>query len=89
MRKIREVIRLKYYCNRSIREISGSCGIGRGTVGDYLHRAKAAGLSWPLPDDLSDTALEQQLFPSTAVLRNYSYFRKLLTNLHAPAKLQS
>ena len=66
MRKIREVLRLKYYCNRSIREISGSCGIGRGTVGDYLHRAKAAGLSWPLPDELSDTALEQQLFPSTA-----------------------
>jgi transposase len=65
MRKIREVIRLKYYCNRSIREISGSCGIGRGTVGDYLHRSKAAGLGWPLPDDLSDTALEQQLFPST------------------------
>ena len=48
MRKIREVLRLKYYCNCSIREISGSCGIGRGTVGDYLHRAKAAGLSWPL-----------------------------------------
>ena len=66
MRKIREVLRLKYYCNRSIREISGSCGIGRGTVGDYLHRAKAAGLKWPLPDELSDTALEQQLFPSTA-----------------------
>jgi transposase len=66
MRKIREILRLKYYCNRSIREISQSCGMGRGTVGDYLHRAKAAGLSWPLPDELSDTCLEQQLFPSTA-----------------------
>ena len=65
MRKIREVLRLKYYSNRSIREISGSCGIGRGTVGDYLNRAKAAGLSWPLPDELSDSALEQQLFPSS------------------------
>lgn len=66
MRKIREILRLKYYCNRSIREISQSCGMGRGTVGDYLHRAKAAGLSWPLPDELSDTCLEQRLFPSTA-----------------------
>ena len=66
MRKIREILRLKHYCNCSIREISRSCGIGRGTVGDYLHRAKAAGLGWPLPDELSDTALEQQLFPSSA-----------------------
>lgn len=66
MRKIREILRLKYHCNRSIREISGRCAIGRGTVGDYLHRAKAAGLSWPLPDGLSDTALEQHHFPSTA-----------------------
>ncbi len=46
MRKIREILRLKHYCNCSIREISKSCGIGRGTVGDYLHRATAAGLSW-------------------------------------------
>lgn len=66
MRKIREVLRLKNICNCSIREISQSCGIGRGTVGDYLHRAKAAGLSWPLPDGLSDTSLEQLLFPSAA-----------------------
>ncbi len=66
MRKIREVLRLKYSCNCSIRKISESCGIGKGTVGDYLNRAKAAGLNWPLPDKLSDTCLEQQLFPSTA-----------------------
>ena len=66
MRKIREVLRLKYSCNCSIRKISESCGIGKGTVGDYLNRAKAAGLNWPLPDTLSDTSLEQQLFPSTA-----------------------
>ena len=66
MRKIREVLRLKYSCNCSIRKISESCGIGKGTVGDYLNRAQAAGLNWPLPDTLSDTSLEQQLFPSTA-----------------------
>jgi len=66
MRKIREILRLKYSCNCSIRKISESCGIGKGTVGGYLNRAKAAGLSWPLPDTLSDTSLEQQLFPSTA-----------------------
>lgn len=66
MRKIREILRLKYYCNSSIREISQSCGIGRGTVGDYLNRAKVAGISWPIPDELTDISLEQRLFPSTA-----------------------
>ena len=66
MRNIRKILRLKHTHDCSIREISISCGIGRSMVSDYLHRAKAAGLDWPLPDGLSDTALEQQLFPSVA-----------------------
>ncbi|NOQ45860.1 MAG: IS21 family transposase, partial [Desulfobulbaceae bacterium] len=74
MRKIREILRLKHHSNCSIREISRSCGIGRGTVGDYLHRAKAAGLDWPLPDELSDTALEQRLFPSSSARTTQSRF---------------
>lgn len=63
MRNIREILRLKYTHDCSVREISNSCGIGRSTVSDYLHRTKAAGLGWPLPEKLSDTALEQRLFP--------------------------
>ncbi len=66
MRKIREILRLKYSCDCSIREISNSCGIGRSTVSDYLHRAKASGLGWPLPEELSDADLEERLFPSAA-----------------------
>lgn len=63
MRKIREVLRLKYELNRSNREIGLSCGIGSSTVGDYIQRVRNAGLSWPLPGELSDTALEQLLYP--------------------------
>ena len=63
MRKIREVLRLKYELNRSNREIGMSCGIGSSTVGDYIKRVNNAGLAWPLPDELSDTALEQLLYP--------------------------
>lgn len=66
MRNIREILRLKYSNHCTIREISNSCGIGRSTVSDYLHRAKASGLGWPLPEKLSDAALEERLFPSTA-----------------------
>lgn len=63
MRKIREVLRLKYELNRSNREIGLSCGIGGSTVGDYIQRVRNAGLDWPLPEELSDPALEQLLFP--------------------------
>ena len=63
MRKIREVLRLKYELNRSNREIGLSCGIGSSTVGDYLQRVRNAGLNWPLPEGLNDTALAQLLFP--------------------------
>jgi transposase len=30
---------------------------------EYGYRARAAGLNWPLPEDLSDSALEARLFP--------------------------
>jgi len=37
--------------------------VGKGTVQRFLQRAAAAGLSWPLPEDLDDTQLEKLLFP--------------------------
>ena len=63
MRKIREILRLKYECGRSNRDIGQSCGIGSSTVSEYLQRVRMAGLAWPLPEGLSDQALEQRLFP--------------------------
>ncbi|MCP3669131.1 MAG: IS21 family transposase, partial [Gammaproteobacteria bacterium] len=62
MRKIKEVLRLKA-SGVSNRKIAQSCGVSRPTVGEYLQRASRAGLTWPLPEELSDTALEHQLFP--------------------------
>jgi len=62
MRKIREILRLKYELKLSNRKIATSCGIGRSTVGDYILRARAAGITWPIKPDLADTALEQLLF---------------------------
>ena len=63
MRKIREVLRLKWGNGMSNRRIAVSSGIGRPTVSEYLRRAEEAGLSWPLPDDLDDARLELLLFP--------------------------
>ncbi|MCP5203923.1 MAG: IS21 family transposase [Pseudomonadales bacterium] len=63
MRKIKDVLRLKWGKGMSNRQIASSCGIGRPTVAEYLRRAEEAGVSWPLPADLGDVRLEQLLFP--------------------------
>ena len=63
MRKINEVLRLKWAQGLSNRQIARTCGIARPTVGEYLRRAAEAGLAWPLPSGLDEAALEQQLFP--------------------------
>jgi transposase len=63
MRKIKEVLRLKWASGISNRKIAATCGIGRPTVGEYLRRASEAGLNWPLPADLDEARLEQLLFP--------------------------
>jgi transposase len=63
MRKIREVLRLRYQVGLSAREVAASVQIARSSVGEYERRLAAAGLSWPLPEGLSDTELERRLFP--------------------------
>jgi transposase len=63
MRKIEEILRLKYEAGLTHRAIAQSCAVSAGTVGDYVSRAKAAGLSWPLPEGLSGEELEAKLFP--------------------------
>jgi transposase len=65
MRKIREILRLKFDCNLTFAQIATSCGIGRTTVSDYLKRFEASPLGWPLSPDIDDTHLEQLLFPSS------------------------
>lgn len=63
MRQIREILRLRFECQLSQRSIQDSCRISKTAIWDCLHRARAAGIGWPLPDDLDDTALEAKLYP--------------------------
>lgn len=64
MRKIKEVLRLKFELELGDRQIARSCSVNHNTVGDYVRRARAAGLDrWPLPADLDDAAIERRLFP--------------------------
>ncbi|MCK4607859.1 MAG: IS21 family transposase [Gammaproteobacteria bacterium] len=70
MRKIREVLRLKNELGLSRRQIATSCNIGKTSVKRYLERANKAKLSWPLPANLADAALELLLYPSEARFRH-------------------
>ena len=63
MRKIKEVLRLKWEHNLSDRQIAKSCAISHSTVREYLSRARLAALSWPIDPALDDAALETLLFP--------------------------
>lgn len=63
LRKIREVLRLKYVVGLSNRAIARACRVSNSTVGEYVKRAEQAGLAWPLPDELGEEELYRKLFP--------------------------
>lgn len=66
MIKIRDILRQRYELNSSYRGIARSLNISLSTVGEYLRRAKAADIRWPLPEGMSDDELRNLLFlPST------------------------
>jgi len=67
MRKIREVLRLKYELGLGQRQIARSCSIGLGTVNEYLARADTAGIKWPLPDGWDEEKVEAALYGSEPV----------------------
>lgn len=64
MRQIRQVLRLHYEAGQSRRAIARSLGLSRDVVADYLLRASAMQLTWPIPASMTDIELEQRLFPS-------------------------
>jgi transposase len=63
MRQIREVLRLRFASELPQRAIAKSLGLSQGSVSSYLSRARAAGVSWPLAEDLDDAQLEALLVP--------------------------
>jgi len=70
MRKLKDVLRLKYESGLSNRQIGKSLSISPGTVSTYLSSARCAGVSWPLPKEMSDDDLESQIFPPLAESRD-------------------
>src|ERR1700751_6165963 len=72
MRQVREVLRLKHAAGHSARRIAAAIGISRYTVAEYLRRATVVGITWPVPAELDDAALEARQFSPPTLPRTCS-----------------
>jgi hypothetical protein len=63
MRKIREILRLLWECKLSQRQAATCCGISKTAVAECAARARHSGVSREAAAALSDTELEQRLYP--------------------------
>ena len=91
MTKYREILRLKSL-GFSERNIARSCGASRNTVAKVVKNATEISLSWTLDYDMTDSALEEVLFPKTKSatdkrMPDYDYIRKELLRNRVNKKL--
>ncbi|MFC0181013.1 hypothetical protein [Thorsellia kenyensis] len=54
MRKLKEILRLKFEAKLPHRKIAQSLSISASTVSYYVNRAGQLGITWPIPSDLND-----------------------------------
>ena len=95
MRKIKEVLRLKWACGLSHRQIARATGVSVGAVSQYAAMAKAAGLDWPQADSLNEDTLEQRLFgaqkpansPGGGVMPDFPYLHRELRRMGVKLQL--
>lgn len=76
MRKVRDVLRLKAV-GLGKRKIAASLGISATAAGGCLRRARECGISWPLPEEMSDEELEARLYPASVALADLAVRRPL------------
>ncbi len=67
MRRIRQLLALHLGAGASTRAIGRELGIAPSTVREYLGRAAAAGVGWPLAADVTDESLVARLFVNAGV----------------------
>lgn len=63
MIKLKDILRLKYEAQLSLRQIALCLSLSIGVISKYLQRAEAVGLGWPLPEGMTDTELAARLQP--------------------------
>lgn len=86
MRKITEILRLKYEAKLSHQKIALACGVSKGVVAKYVSLAQVNNISWPLPDGVDEQRLESLLFP--AVNKPTRFVEPDWFNIHQELKHQ-
>ena len=81
MTKYREILRLQSL-EFSERNIAQSCGVSRNIVAKVLKKAAEINISWPLDFDMTDSALEELMFPKDKSVTN----KRMFDFDHIPAK---
>jgi transposase len=80
LKKIREILQYKYSHYLSNEKIAKALGIGKGSVHNVIERFNRCGLTWPLPSEMSDSTLDDALYPQEATsqkpLPNMAYLEK-------------
>jgi hypothetical protein len=95
MFKTKDVLRMHFEAGLSRRQIARALSVSRAGVQTTITRAEAAGLTWPLPEQMTDAALEARLYPpSKSVtgrppipLPDWAQVRSELTNKHVTRRI--
>jgi transposase len=86
MRKTKEILRLYFGMSLTRRQVARSCNISHSTVADYVRRAEAAGISWPLPEGIDEATLEAKLFPGKTIIVSLEKPLPQWTDIHKELK---
>ena len=84
MRKIKEVLRLRYACGLSLEQIARAQNLSKGVVAKYLKRAAAAGIDGTTAQALDEADLAQRLKPSNDTPRQSSFTAPDFASIHGP-----
>ena len=66
LRKVSDMLRVKFEVNLSQRKIAASTGLPKAEVPTYMTRSAEVGLGWPWPPDIDEATTERLLFPTSA-----------------------
>lgn len=73
MRKLKEILRLKYGAKLTHRQIAASLSISPSSVSTYANRAAQLGIrDWPLAAQWNDVALKQAFFNTQVKTKDYA-----------------
>ena len=89
MRKIKEVLRLRYACGLSLEQIARAQNLSKGVVAKYLKRAAAAGIDGATAQTLDEADLAQRLKPSNDTPRQSSFTAPDFASIHQALKHKS